>query len=435
MTTVGYINVSLEIWGSLLTLIIAICLMIGKKSKSRQNRLFLRILICNIVILASDAAAWLSKGSPDPANYWMVRIANFLVFSFGYLLLTAFTNYLTNYIGQKTNVSYAPLRAVQVMCVVAVLFVVISQFNHLFYSFDGNNLYHRESYFWVSQIWGIVGLCINAGLLIRYRKSMERIELIAFSSYIILPVAAMCIQIFVYGIALLNLATTISILIIFLFIQEEQARRIRQREAELADAKVSIMLSQIQPHFLCNSLAAIKQLCDIEPEQAKEAVVEFSNYLRGNLDALTAKGGIPFEREMIQVKSYLSLEQKRFGDILKVVYDLRAQSFLIPPLTVQPIVENAVRHGITKKEDGGTVTISTCETQESFVITVSDDGAGFRVPDRDDGGSHLGLENVTKRVKDICGGEVVVNSLRNQGTTVTITIPKGDGECGALPRC
>ena len=225
----------------------------------------------------------------------------------------------------------------------------------------------------------------------------------------------MCIQIFVYGIALLNLATTISILIIFLFIQEEQARRIRQREAELADAKVSIMLSQIQPHFLCNSLAAIKQLCDIEPEQAKEAVVEFSNYLRGNLDALTAKGCIPFEREMIQVKSYLSLEQKRFGDILKVVYDLRAQSFLIPPLTVQPIVENAVRHGITRKEDGGTVTISTCETQESFVITVSDDGAGFRVPDRDDGGSHLGLENVTKRVKDICGGEVVVNSLRNQG--------------------
>ncbi|WP_066688702.1 sensor histidine kinase [Christensenella intestinihominis] len=433
MSTIGYINVSLEIWGSILCLVVALCMRIGKNAKTRPSRIFFRVLLFNIIVLVSDAAAWLFKGHTDPASYAGVRISNFLVFACGYLLLAAFTNYLTSYIGGRTAVSRIPLRLVRIMGVVALVCVVISQFNHMFYSFDANNIYHRESLFWLSQVWGIAGMCVNASLLVRYRKSLSRIEHIALSSYIILPVAAMCIQLTVYGIALLNLATTIAILVVFLLVQTEQARLLQEKETELADSRIAVMLSQIQPHFLYNSLTAIRQLCDSDPAGAKEAVAEFSGCLRGNLDALTAKRCIPFEREMEQVKNYLSLEKRRFGSVLQARFDLGATGFLIPPLTVQPVVENAVRHGITQKPGGGTVHISAYEEKDAFVVTVADDGVGIDPAYMEDGKNHVGLENVRKRVEAMCGGRVAVESRRNEGTMVKITIPKGEtyaADCG-----
>lgn len=425
MSTVGYINISLEICGSVLSAIIAVCLLIGKNANSRLNRLFLRLLVCNAGVLISDCAAWLFKGHTDAVSYWGVRISNFLVFMLGYLLLTFFVEYLTCYLGERTEVSLVPLQVIRCMCLLAAGVLIVSQFNHMFYRIDENNIYHRESWFWLSQVWGIAGMGISAGLLIRYRRSVSRYESFVLFSYIVLPVAAMCVQIFVYGIALLNLAVTFSIVIIFLFIQMEQARKAQDKELELSETRVAVMLSQIQPHFLYNSLTAIKQLCDIDPKQAKQAIVEFSNYLRGNVDALTAKMCIPIEREMEQVKNYLSLEKKRFGDMLEVTYDLKGGDFLIPPLTVQPIVENAVRHGVTKKEGGGTVTISTCNTQADYVIVVSDDGVGFDPAGYEDGRSHVGLNNVKKRVAMMCGGSLAIESRQNAGTCVTITIPKG----------
>jgi sensor histidine kinase YesM len=206
----------------------------------------------------------------------------------------------------------------------------------------------------------------------------------------------------------------------------EAERRSHEMEKELAEGRMSVMLSQIRPHFLFNSLLAIQDLCRTEPDVASQAVGEFSRYLRGNLDSLSMTVPIPFNRELSHVENYLALEKKRFDERLIIVYDIRADGFLIPALTLQPITENAVRHGVTKKLDGGTVTITAVETETDYVVTVADDGVGFDVNGKleSDGRSHIGIVNVRNRLASMCGGTLDIHSGPGEGTTAVITIPK-----------
>jgi len=198
-------------------------------------------------------------------------------------------------------------------------------------------------------------------------------------------------------------------------------------EKELAASKISLMLSQIKPHFLYNSLAIIQRLCAKDPKLAEETVVEFTEYLRGNMDSLAVESLIPFAKELHHLESYLALEKKRFGARLNVVYEIFTENFSLPVLTVQPIVENAVRHGVTKREEGGTVTIRTEESEKDIVITVRDDGAGFDPDAKKHGGRQgIGMENVSKRLAAMCGGALTVTSAAGIGTTVIMTIPKGE---------
>ncbi len=425
MSAMGYINVSLEIWGCVLSLVVAVCLVVGQRPRAVLDRLFLRLLACNAVILLCDAAAWLFKGRLDPVSWWGVRISNFCVFALGYVLLAFFTHYLTVYLGRRARVSTVPLRLICIMCVISLVLVILSQFKHFFYMIDDQNVYCRQEWFWLSQVGGIFGMCINAGLLIRYRSAVDHREAAALWSYILLPILAMCVQIFVYGVALLNLSTTISILVIFLFIQVEQSRRTRERELELTQMRISVMLSQIQPHFLYNVLSAIKGLCVTDPCRAEKAVDSFSAFLRGNMNSLAAQELIPFSQELKHCQTYLELEQLRFGERVKAEWDLQATDFMIPTLTLQPIVENAVRHGLTKSRKGGTVRIRTEDGGGGWRITVTDDGVGFDPQKKcDDGRRHTGIENVRMRLNGQCGGALTIRSAPGEGTSAEIYIPK-----------
>ena len=196
-------------------------------------------------------------------------------------------------------------------------------------------------------------------------------------------------------------------------------------EKKLAESRISIMLSQIQPHFLYNALAVISRLCDKDPAKAKKATISFSDYLRGNMSLLESAEPIPFQNELNHTISFLNLEKAMYGEALTVIYDIQALYFKLPALTLQPIVENAVKHGIGKKEGGGTVTICTDETEREFLVTVSDNGAGFEQDKiMDDGEQHVGLNNVRFRLSVQCGGSLEIVSMPGAGTTVTIIIPK-----------
>jgi signal transduction histidine kinase len=200
--------------------------------------------------------------------------------------------------------------------------------------------------------------------------------------------------------------------------------KINTLENELQQNQIAIMLSQIQPHFLYNSLMVIQQLCKIDPKMAEETVVEFSNYLRGNMDSLTRKEPIPFEQELHHVETYLAIEKKRFGDSLNVEYEINKNDFTLPALTLQAVVENAVRYGVTKKKGGGKVRIKTEEKDGSTKIVVTDDGIGFNPRQKlQDGRSHVGINNVRYRLAAMCAGSIEIQSKLNEGTEVVIIIP------------
>ena len=224
----------------------------------------------------------------------------------------------------------------------------------------------------------------------------------------------------------LTLVNQIVILIIDLHRQYQESIRYQQMQKELYEAKVSLMVSQIQPHFLYNSLTSIAMMCTKDPKTARTATINFADYLRGNMNSLKQKAPVPFPQELEHLKKYLMLEQMRFGDMLRIEYDIRATDFVIPLLSVQPLVENAVKHGVGMKEDGGTVTIATREEDDCFKVIITDDGVGFdtSLPVEDDGRSHVGMENVRQRLKELCNADVIIESEIGKGTVATIRIPK-----------
>lgn len=202
--------------------------------------------------------------------------------------------------------------------------------------------------------------------------------------------------------------------------------RYQQMQKELYEAKVKVMVSQIQPHFMYNALTSIAMMCTIDPDTAQEATVTFAKYLRGNMDSLKQTKPIPFELELEHLKKYLYIEKLRFGKKLNIAYDITTTDFVLPQLSIQPLVENAVKHGVGMKKHGGTVTIATRETDDAYEVIISDDGVGFDVnaEREDDGRSHIGMDNTRRRIKEMCGGEVKIESVIGEGTTAKVILPK-----------
>ena len=222
----------------------------------------------------------------------------------------------------------------------------------------------------------------------------------------------------------LTMAIAISCVFYYIWLHLQFVRE--HEDALVTGQRVQQMLSQIKPHFLYNALTLIIDLCDTAPQKAKEATVEFSRYLRGNMESIDRTGPISFEKELEHTKLYLDIEQMRFAGDLQVRYDIACTGFSLPALTVEPLAENAVRHGVREKPDGrGTVVIATRETPDGYEITVTDDGPGFD-PDRlpEDGQMHVGIANVRERLRQIVDGSLEYRSAPGEGTAAIIRIPK-----------
>ena len=193
--------------------------------------------------------------------------------------------------------------------------------------------------------------------------------------------------------------------------------------AELKESRISIMLSQIQPHFIYNTLGTIERMCLKDPQKAFELVRNFSLYLRGNFSELDSIRLIRFSEELKHVEYYVNIEKVRFPD-MTIQYEVEATEFVLPALSVQPLVENAIKHGLMRLESGGTVVIHSYETESHFCVEVRDDGAGFDPDLPLDEKKHVGLRNIRGRLKAMVDGELLLESAPGVGTKAVIMIPK-----------
>ena len=198
---------------------------------------------------------------------------------------------------------------------------------------------------------------------------------------------------------------------------------VRGHEQDLMAAqRITIMASQIRPHFLYNTIATIRALCRRDPEKAEKVAEDFGRYLRQNMDSLESAGLIPSEKELEHTRCYADIEMVRFENI-RVEYDIGDRVFTLPPLTVQPMVENAIRHGVRIRKEG-VVRVSSRFTDGCHEIRIQDNGIGFDVNAIEAaGGSHIGIRNVRERIETQCGGSLLLESRMGEGTTVIIRIP------------
>lgn len=421
------LHIALLLWGFVFCLIATLCMLMSKNFNKEKRKWLLLMQVSCAILLGSDAAAWAFRGYPGMAGYWTVRISNFLVFLYSDVVLFMYHGYVCCYLFEKHPEQKKSLRARSsyVICILGMLLVIVSQFTNLYYSFDAQNFYHRNSAYIISMIIPMCAMLVDMGMLIRYRRNVSREMLVAMISYEILVCVAVAVQTFYYGISLINLAVCVSMILIFVSTMVEQNRELANKQEEAANLRVELMLSQIKPHFIYNALTVIQRLCVKDPKMAQETVAEFSTYLRGNLEALDRKTPVYFQKELEHVQCYLAIEKKRFGDRVNVVYEIQEENFLIPALTLQPLVENAVKHGLCKKENGGTVQIRTEKKQDNIYITVVDDGAGYdpAVVERD-GKNHVGISNVRSRLQSMCGGTLEIESTPGKGTMAVITLPQ-----------
>jgi two-component system sensor histidine kinase LytS len=199
----------------------------------------------------------------------------------------------------------------------------------------------------------------------------------------------------------------------------------------LEKSELKLLQAQINPHFLFNSLTVISSLCRMDVEKSRSLIIHLSNFYRKTLNV--SKDMVDLETEINHVKSYVFIEKARFGDKLEVVYDIPQDlNCFLPPLTLQPIIENAIKHGILPKKMGGTIKVSGYYDENGVNLEIYDDGVGIeknKLESLIDGslnvGESIGFRNVDMRLKGIFGEGhgLKILSEENKGTKVSLNIP------------
>ena len=426
--------ISAEIAGILLCLLGGLLAVTFRRTlETRARHYFLAFFALMAVDLTVDVMTELVL------RYSQMRAQLYLCHFLHMLLSPILAYVITLYLADLLDPQRARLReraAVAGMLLVHIAMLFLMQTRRLFFTIglkDGHNVFMTGPYYPLFAVWSVVPLLADMTILLRQGRRLTPRERLAFWIFCAIPALGAILTITI-DTHILILAILVAALTMFIFILADQTERWQRQELAAAELRFSVMLSQIQPHFLYNALGAIYGICDKDPALAKEAINDFSDYLRANLSSLSRRTLVSFAEERRHIETYLKLEKLSMGEYLHYAFDCADDSFRLPALTVQPLVENAVKHGVSKCETGGTVTVSTRETPEAWLVIVRDDGAGFdpALSPRDDRRLHIGIENVRARLETLCGGTLTIDSAPGAGTTATVSIPKRAG--GAASR-
>lgn len=217
---------------------------------------------------------------------------------------------------------------------------------------------------------------------------------------------------------------TVTVLTAWFLFNRDREKELREKAEEIERQQAFLFQEQMQPHFLFNSMSSIRELCDANPALAAEGIENLAGYLRNNLDALASEKLIPFEEEIRHIEQFVALVKLNPARHFEMVYDLSVIDFYIPALSIQPLVENSIRHGIHSMPEGGMVIVSTERQGSVITITVEDNGTGL--PEKQPESAGHGIDSVRKLLESKCGGSLHIHSGRN-GTKTIVIIPNSGG--------
>ena len=429
MNSLEILNLSIGVSSVILSILSIIQVFAGARIDRRTKTYFIAFCFCMILFSASNLTGQLLRGRPGASVHTVLLVSNTLEFLFAGVLACVGGRYLLSMSDPEKKHRAAHV-ILYVLFAVHVCLLLMSQFTGLLYTIDTQNIYHRSAFYALSLAAPAGMILLSAVVLFQNRKRLNRKQQTAFTCFVAIPLTALFFQAFIYGVNLVVMAAVVSLFVMFIFLVSDQTERYYRQQEENANLKVNLMLSQIQPHFLYNTLGTIRELCYTEPNTAAQAVGSFVGFLRHNMNSINTDQPIPFRQELEHVQSYLSLQKLRFGDDVQIEYDLGCMDFFLPTLTLQPLVENAVTHGVRETESGhGTVTIRSREYPDRYELCVIDNGKGFDPEALEQSPNHIGILNVRQRLEQICQGQLVFESGPDKGTRVSIILPKGDTSC------
>ncbi|MBR6903169.1 MAG: histidine kinase [Clostridia bacterium] len=381
-----------------------------------------RFFIASFSVLALSIASYLVDlfAYSDPDLVLIEKIAAFFETFLPSLLMPLLTVYVLHCCKEELRKSALFYIEIGFLSVLLIL-LCVTQFTESIYYFTPDNQFVRGE--WYPVLILPMGAMIVANLVgvIRRRQELTKKRFVAFLIYLLPLLIAIVSQAFVTVFLLIVIAVTISALSMFGIIMADQVEQYLRQQREIAGQRARIAVLQMRPHFIYNTMMSIYYLCEQDQKKAQQVVLDFTDYLRKNFGAIAGEDTIPFSEELEHTRAYLAVEQAQFEDRLTVEYDTPYTHFRLPPLTLQPIVENAVKHGMDPNEDEPLfIVVKTEKTDGGALITVEDNGNGFDPSYNSE--SFTALDNICERLKQQCGGTLKIDSTPGK-TTVTIFIP------------
>ena len=383
--------------------------------KKRFFRSFFIVLMLNDCTVMTDIV--LRAYSAPVAAIRFVQVLECLLLALPLPMLTVF---LLHCCGENMRQSRL-LHAVLGLWAAYFLLALSGLVNSAFFFVTPDRQVHRGLWYPLMLLPAIAIMLLNDTAAIRRRRLLSHKVYMSFFIALIPMTVTVLVQTFVDAFLLLDVCMVLSALSMYGLVLSDQIEQDLCQQREIAQQRASIMVLQMRPHFIYNTMTSIYCLCSQDPEKAQQVVMDFTTYLRKNFTAVASAAPIPFSSELEHTRAYLAVEQAQFSKSLTIEYDTPHTFFRVPPLTLQPIVENAVKHGRDPNAGPLHISIRTRKTDTGSEITVSDNGCGY--DPADDSEPHIALKNIRQRLELMCGGSLTITPNDGGGTTVTVTIP------------
>jgi two-component sensor histidine kinase len=355
--------------------------------------------------------------SAPMAVLWLMLLVESVLLALPLIMLTGF---LLHCCGEDLRSSRL-LKAVIVLGAVFLVLLVCSLFSDDFSTITPEMQYIRGPLYPLVTLPFTAIMLLNLTGAIRRRRQLSRKTFLSFLVAFVPMTLALVIHLSVDVFPLIYISTVLSSLSMYGLILSDQMEQELNHQREIANQRNSILVLQMRPHFIYNTLMTIYSLCNQDPQKARQVTADFTDYLRKNFNALASETPIPFSAELEHTRAYLAVEQAQHKQLLHVEYDTQFTFFRVPPLTLQPIAENAVKHGLDPYRGALHIMIRTCRTDKASVIVVEDNGPGFDAAQQSE--AHTALTNIRQRLELMCDGKMEITAREEGGTRVTIRIP------------
>lgn len=427
LSSTEVINVAFDIFAMIVLTIVYVSCVYGKRNRSSDS--FIMLLMSVYLCVFCELGSWMVDQVADARVYnYLFNIGSACMMIISSCLFFFFT---CKSLGIDLNDIKAIRSSITGVAIIGIIAEIMNVIFGYYYYIDKQGIYARSSIgSFLSYLPYVYILGITGFLIIRMQMSPKKKCI--YMSYILVPFMISAWYTLTGIPPTFYVATFISVILIYANIYIDLGRENVEyelenahKETELALQRNKQTLSQIRPHFIFNALGSIEELCVVDAKKAERAVHYFSKYLRANMDALGEKDMVLFGTELEHIHNYIWLEKMRFDDELDYIEDIRFDDFMIPTLSIQPLVENAIKHGMMGKEEGTLhVRIRTYQKDNNYVIEVSDDGCGFDTGrKKDDGRSHIGMTYAKTSIENRLGGTISIDSKIGKGTMVTVVIP------------
>ena len=403
----------------LLMMLIGIMLSVSMPALGKWNKRFFVILfsllLLYVTVLYIDTGIY-----KDPT----MATAETIVVFFEYLLFSGITFMPTFFLLHTCSESTkgSPLiRAVVVLWVAYCFMLIISQFTDVFYYTTPNNQFFRGKWFALMLAPLAAILILNTVGVIRRRKKLSKRVFIALLVYL-LPVTVVVI-VYMFGAfdPLISFVVVLCALALLGLILVNNIEQHVRQQREIANQRAGVLVLQMRPHFIYNTMMSIYYLCKQDADKAQQVTLDFTTYLRKNFTAIASDDAVPFKDELEHTRAYLDVEMAQHEDMLFVEYDTPHIHFRVPPLTLQPLVENAVKHCLNPNGDPLRIYVKTRLTDHGSEIIVENTGEGFKPSDNDE--PHIALANIEQRLEFMCDGKMTIAPREGGGTIVRVIIP------------